>query len=243
MAPDQPADTSALCAELLLAYQSSVVHDLRGDLNGLLLTLDFLRRQMASRPETASLFGESLGDMDHVRSSLTRTLNQLEAVGHARRVVGGRETPSPLEQNLATVIGDVVQLLGDRIRRRNVSISLPPERDVVIRVDPVLFHLTLHRILAALVDLSKNGEIRISVSGQPGGPATVRVSVLDARLIPADLVGRAMNIDAVPAPVPHAVAAIALAMRLAEQLGGSLRREASGEENTFTLVLELPAGA
>src|SRR5687768_12046369 len=175
MPPDSPADTSALCAELLLAYQSSVVHDLRGDLNGLLLTLDYLRRQLAGRPDTASMFGESLGDLDNVRSSLTRTLNQLEAVGHARRVVGGRDQPAPMEQNLANVVADVVQLLGERIRRRNVSVSLPPERDVVIRVDPVLFHLAIHRILGALVDLSKNGEIRLSVLPATNGKAAVRL--------------------------------------------------------------------
>src|SRR3954470_17782764 len=104
--------------ELLQAYQSSVVHDLRGDLNGLLLTLDFLRRQLSSRPETATLFGDSLGDLDHVRTTLTRTLNQLEAVGHARRVVGGRDTPITTDQNLADVVAEVVQTLGERVRRR-----------------------------------------------------------------------------------------------------------------------------
>jgi signal transduction histidine kinase len=245
--PPDSSDTTA-CLELLQAYQASVVHDLRGDLNGLLLTLDFLRRQLAARPETATMFGDSLGDLDQVRTTLTRTLNQLEAVGHARRVVGGRDTVLPAEQNLADVVGEVVHVLSDRIRRRNVVISLPQDRDVVVRVDPVLLQLCLHRILSALVELSKNGEIRLAVNRVGTGdapaaakpPAVIRASVPDARQVPADLFDRAHSLSsATPQPIPATVIGIALADRLAQQLGGRLKKE-SGEDGSFTIVLELP---
>lgn len=238
--PLQPAH-SAVLPELLLTYQSAVVHDLRGDLNGLLLTLDFLRRQLAGRPETASLFGESLGDLDHVRTSLTRTLNQLEAVGHARRVVGGREQPSAVEQNLADVVTDLVHALGEKVRRRNIAVARPPSRDVMVNVDPVLLQLVLHRLLTAIVDLSRNAELRLSVTAPAAGVAGVRAEVSDAKPFPPDLLDRAANVAAAAPPIPNAVLAIGLAMRLAEQLGGSLRR-AAGEGGAVTFELEFPAG-
>lgn len=240
--PPESAET-ANCSELLQAYQSSVVHDLRGDLNGLLLTLDFLRRQLAARPETATMFGDSLGDLDHVRTALTRTLNQLEAVGHARRVVGGRDRPTPADQNLGDVVAEVVQSLSERVRRRNVAVSLPQERDVVLKVDSVLLHLALHRIISALVEISKNGEIRFSVgrvSEDPASPAVIRAWVADGRVMPEEMFQRAATVGpATPHPVPPTVMAIALASKLAEQLRGTFNHE-RGEDDSLTIQLELP---
>ncbi|HEX8912669.1 MAG TPA: hypothetical protein VF796_09955, partial [Humisphaera sp.] len=73
--PPVPAPP-ANCAELLLAYQGTVVHDLRGELNGLLLTIDFVRRQLGAHPQVNAAVGEALQDLDGMRGGLTRTLNQ-----------------------------------------------------------------------------------------------------------------------------------------------------------------------
>jgi K+-sensing histidine kinase KdpD len=238
----ESADKANL-SELLQSYQSSVVHDLRGDLNGLLLTLDFLRRQLSSRPETATLFGDSLGDLDHVRTTLTRTLNQLEAVGHARRVVGGRDTPSTTDQNLADVVAEVVQTLSERVRRRNVTIGLPQDRDVVVKTDSVLLHLLLHRIASSLIELSKNGELRFSVGMVQEKPNTafIRAWVPDDRVVPPDLFDKAAAVGpSSPQPVPPTVMAVALASKLAEQLRGTIRKE-TAEDGSYAIVLELPA--
>jgi hypothetical protein len=233
---DSPA---ALCSELLLSYQSSVVHDLRGDLNGLLLTLDFLRRQLAARPDTATLFAESLGDLDAVRGSLTRTLNQLESVGHARRVIGGRDTPSPVDQNLAAVAGEVLHALAERIRRRGVNLVGPGSADVVVKADPVLLRLALHRIFSALVDLTRNAELRLEISLSNPTTARVRATLLDARMVPADLMEKASDLQNRPPPIPNAVLAMGLSVKLAEQMGGRFRR-LDAAEGAFSVELELP---
>jgi hypothetical protein len=235
---DSPA---ALCSELLLAYQSSVVHDLRGDLNGLLLTLDFLRRQLAARPDTATLFSDSLGDLDNVRGSLTKTLNQLESVGHARRVIGGRDQPSPVDQNLAAVASEVLHALGDRIRRRGVTMIGPQSADVVVHADPVLLRLALHRVMSALVDLTRNAELEVGVDMAMPSTARVRAVIRDARMVPADLMVKADDLQNKPPPIPNAVLAMGLSMKLAQQMGGRLRQMTT-EEGTYGVELEMPVG-
>jgi hypothetical protein len=237
--PSDPDRSSDACSELLLLYQGAVVHDLRGDLNGLLLTLDFIRRQLGSRPDMAAAVGESLGDLDGVRSSLTRTLNQLDAVGHARRVVIGRDKHSPAEQNLRQVVNDVVQLLADRGRRRGLTLTVAGADHVTVNLDQVLLRLTVHRLLAGLVDSTRNTEVTVSVNTDQGRVA-LTAAVGDPKQLPEDLLDRAERLDSTTHPVPQALLAISLTMRVSRQLGGSLRR-VEGPGGVPALVLDLPA--
>ena len=232
-----PADT----AEMLLAYQGVVVHDLRGDLNGLLLTVDFLRRQLGGRPEVAALFAETLGDLDHVRDSLTRTLNQLEMVGHARRVAGGRNPPEQADQSLSTVLADVSRhQLADRARRRQVNLQLPTDGQVTVKADTVLLQLTLQRLVNAFVDMGKKTDLVVTAERLGHDRAAVYFSLTDPAQMPPDLLDRgAAVVPGQPATGP--VMAAGLAAKLATLLGGTLRK--AEPEKGGGLCLELPLGA
>ena len=231
-----PADA----AEMLLSYQGVVVHDLRGDLNGLLLTVDFLRRQLGGRPEVASLFADTLGDLDHVRDSLTRTLNQLEMVGHARRVAGGRESSEQADQSLSDVVADVARhQLADRARRRQVNLRLPTDGGVTIKADSVLLQLALQRLLHAFVDLGKKTDLTVTAERLDRDRAGIYISLADPAQVQADLLERgAAVVPGQPAPAP--VMAIGLAAKLATLLGGVLRK--AEPEKGGGLCLELPVG-
>lgn len=234
-APFAPADA----AEMLLAYQGVVVHDLRGDLNGLLLTVDFLRRQLGGRPEVASLFGETLGDLDHVRDSLTRTLNQLEMVGHARRIAGGRDAADQADQSLSDVLADGSRhQLADRARRRQVNLRLPAADGVTVRADAVLLQLVLQRLVSAFVDLGKKTDLVVTVE-RVDHRARIHFRLTDPAQMPADLLDRgAAVVSGQPSPGP--AMAVGLAAKLATLLGGVLRKRVPDEGGG--LCLELPTG-
>lgn len=232
-----PADA----AEMLLAYQGVVVHDLRGDLNGLLLTVDFLKRQLGNRPEVASLFADTMGDLDHVRESLTRTLNQLEMVGHARRIVGGRDSPERAELSLSATLADVARhQLADRARRRQVNLRLPTDGGVTVTADAVLLQLAMQRLLNAFVDLGKKTDLNVTTEQVGDDRVRLYISLADPAQTPPELLER--GAAAVPGqPTPGPVMAVGLAAKLAVLLGGTLRK--AEPEKGGGLCLELPIDA
>jgi hypothetical protein len=169
------------------------------------------------------LFADTMGDLDHVRGSLTRTLNQLEMVGHARRIVGGRDSPERAEQSLSDVLAELARhQLADRARRRQVNLRLPTDGGVTITADSVLLQLALQRLLNAFVDLGTHA----GPDRDASVPATAHPHLLHPRRpgpIAPDLLERGAAV--VPGqPTPGACDAIGLAAKLATLLGGVLRR-------------------
>jgi signal transduction histidine kinase len=119
------------------------------------------------------LFADTMGDLDHVRGSLTRTLNQLEMVGHARRIVGGRDSSERADQSLSDVLAELARhQLADRARRRQVNLRLPTDGGVTITADSVLLQLALQRLLNAFVDLGKKTDLVVTAE-QSGDRARI----------------------------------------------------------------------
>ncbi len=233
------SELAQTCAGLLLEYQGVVVHDLRGDLNGLLLTVDFLRRQLAARPEVAALLGETLGDLGQVRGALNRTLGQLDLVGQARRVLANPASGDIGRLNLAEAVAAVVQnQLGGRPIRRGVTVVAPTPANIQVRVDPALLHLALERLLCGWADLARDTAMRVAVERSPSagnGVAVVR-AVFDA---PQRGAAEAASMALLPAgggARSGPVAAIRLARCLIEGIGGRVRPDALNRE----ISMELP---
>jgi K+-sensing histidine kinase KdpD len=220
------------CSELLSAYQGTVVHDLRGELNGLLLTIDFVRRQVSLMPNTPPILVESLQDLDKMRRSLTSTLNELDVVGHARRVTSGRQAAHRGDANLGDVISAAVRQMEERARRRDVQLALTPAADIYLSVDPVLVQLTIQRVLFAAVEGIRKSDVRIW-SERRGEDVAVHVRVGDATPFAQDTLTRA--ISAARNPMQQVAVALQLAGWLAESLGGVLTREPDGAGLLFTL--------
>lgn len=221
------------CGELLSAYQGTVVHDLRGELNGLLLTIDFVRRQVGMMPNTPPILVESLQDLDKMRRSLTSTLNELDVVGHARRVTSGRQPAHRGDSNLGDVISAAVRQLEERARRREVQIDLTPAADLYVSSDPVLVQLTIQRLLFAAIEGVRKSDVRIWCERRDDRVA-VHVRVGDAAPFAQDALAKA--IAAARNPMQQVAVALQLTGCLAESLGGDLTREADGTGVLFTLA-------
>ncbi|QOV87732.1 HAMP domain-containing histidine kinase [Humisphaera borealis] len=238
------------CAELLLEYQGVVVHDLRGELNALLLTVDYVRRQVGARPELAQVFGDTLGDLDHVRTSVNRTLYQLELVGVARKSLAKKAAAEFAPQNLCDIVRDVMkQFLNARAHRRHVSLADLPASDLAVRADPVLLHLAVQRLLHGMIDLGRDAEMGIEIR-EPGldGDATVSgtgdrsppTATLHVRFTPPQKavseVMSQLDVKEVRDDKSTSLNALRLTARLAEAMGGRLQYNQRDAE----VRLELP---
>lgn len=233
------------CAEQLLGYQSTIMHDLRGELNGLLLTLELVRRQLSSQQELPPSIAESMSDLDLMRGSLTRTLNQLDAVSHARRVIDGRQTPEAVTQNLADLVSDVAHSLAERTRRRHLDLSLPPPSEISVRMDAIVVRLLLHRMLSAAVENCRNTSLRLRIDRDSEEISTAKpaflicVTVTDGGQLPAECLTNAEQPIKGDVRPSAAQAALALTMTLVKQLGGSITWRAE-DDGGSTLRLSLP---
>src|SRR5213082_3287067 len=85
-------------------YLSFLSHDLRGGLNGVLLMIEVLRRDLAAEPK----FAESLEDLDVMRRSILETVQTMDRFLHAERFRKGKVQVKPSEIDLKRFINDMV---------------------------------------------------------------------------------------------------------------------------------------
>ena len=245
------SEPANVCAEMLLEYQGVVVHDLRGELNALLLTVDYLRRQLGTRPEVAALFGETLGDLDHVRISLNRTLHQLELVGQARKTVSKKKAAELAPQNLGDIVRDVIkQHVAARAQRRRISLPELPASELAVRVDPVLLHLAIQRLLYGMIELGRDTALGLEINGsltstaETGGTAagvarppnaTLHVRFAQPQKLVTETLAR-LHAAETKEEKSMPLNALRLTARLAEMMGGTLRYD----DRDSHIRLELP---
>jgi len=202
-----------------------VVHDLRGDLNGLLLTVDFLRRQLSTKAEVAELFGETLGDLDHVRASLNRTLNQLDMVGHARRAITRSDVSEVSHQKLSDLVSDVVRNhIAERAKRRRIVVHPPASSTITVKADPVLLHLAIQRLLYGMTDLGRDTEMTVAIERSEKNEAVLRTWFSDPAQLSDDVYQR-IGRPSPNEPKTGAIPALSLAKCLIDIMGGRLRRD------------------
>jgi signal transduction histidine kinase len=85
-------------------YLSFLSHDLRGNLNGVLLMIEVLRRDLAAEPK----FEQSIDDLEVMRRSILETVSTMDRFLHAERFRKGKVQVKPATVNLKAVVSDVV---------------------------------------------------------------------------------------------------------------------------------------
>ena len=124
-----------------LAYMS---HDLRGGLNGVMLTADLLTRSLRD-DETAH---ESVEDLRSMRGSIQETMQAMDAFLQGERLRHGHFTPSPVRSNLGDLVRRAVAQFPIQASRRGVKIESELESNVITEVDRELLNLILTNVLS-----------------------------------------------------------------------------------------------
>src|SRR5205085_3780809 len=98
----QKAELQAL-VEAQTKYLSFLSHDLRGGLNGVLLMLEVLRRDLVNEPK----FAESVSDLDVMRRSMLDTVSTMDRFLHAERFRKGKVQVRPARIDFHSLINDI----------------------------------------------------------------------------------------------------------------------------------------
>lgn len=172
-AAQQRAELQAV-VEAQTKYLSFLSHDLRGGLNGVLLMIEVLRRDLAKEPR----FVESLGDLDVMRRSILETVGTMDRFLHAERFRKGKVQVRPAALDLKRVVGEVITHFGYLARDKQIKLSQEVQDGVAVTSDRELLTVVLQNLVGNAVKYAGRGEVRIKV-GSENGEGRCRISVSD----------------------------------------------------------------
>jgi signal transduction histidine kinase len=154
-------------------YLSFLSHDLRGGLNGVLLMIEVLRRDLAKEPK----FSESLEDLDVMRRSILETVGTMDRFLHAERFRKGKVQVRPTRIDVKRLVNEVATHFSYQARDKDIRLVQDVHDGVAIVSDKELVTVILQNLLANAVKYQQKGDVRIKVEG--GAAEGCLISVID----------------------------------------------------------------
>ncbi len=222
-------------------YLSFLSHDLRGGLNGVLLMIEVLRRDLVKEPK----FGESLGDLDVMRRSILETVSTMDRFLHAERFRKGKVQVRASHIDMKRLVAEVMTHVSYQAKDKNLRLSMDVSEGIAIVSDKELVTVILQNLIANAVKYAQQGEVRIkagcddakgcliSVIDQGPGIAQEKLAQLFTSFTRGETHGQ-----------PGTGLGLSIARQAADLLKAKLWAESKqGEGSTFHLQLprELPA--
>jgi signal transduction histidine kinase len=159
-------------ANALTKYLSFLSHDLRGNLNGAVLMIEVLKRELQSEPK----FKESIEDLDRTRRSMLDTVATMERFLHAERLRRGK-MPVKLEPvNVKNLLQEVAQSFAYQARERKTVIEVSAPDNCMEVSDRELLTMILQNLTSNAL---KYGRHHVKLIGHPSNGQCARISVID----------------------------------------------------------------
>ncbi|HEX8522476.1 MAG TPA: sensor histidine kinase [Tepidisphaeraceae bacterium] len=155
----QKAELQAL-VEAQTKYLSFLSHDLRGGLNGVLLMLEVLRRDLADEPK----FGESLNDLEVMRRSILETVGTMDRFLHAERFRKGKVQVRLSQVNLHDLIASLANQFSYSAKEKDLKLEMDVPAEAQVSSDAQLINLILQNLIGNAIKYSKRGTIRITAT-------------------------------------------------------------------------------
>ncbi|MDP9173684.1 MAG: HAMP domain-containing histidine kinase [Planctomycetota bacterium] len=225
-------------SEAYSKYLSFLSHDLRGNLNGILLMVEVLRRELSA----AKQFKDSLEDLDLMRRSILDTVGTMDRFLHAERFRRGKVEVKWGEVNLSTLIQDVVNQFSAQAREKGIELCIDTTRCPTITTDRELLSMVLQNLISNAVKYTRQGSVRIAA--QPMGAGACQISVADEGPGIA-LEDMADIFQPFTRGKTHGQKGAGLGLSIAKQaadlLGANLCASSGGLGKGATFILDLPA--
>jgi signal transduction histidine kinase len=225
-------------AESRAKYLSYLSHDLRGGLNGTLLMIEVLRRELQRHEQ----FTESLADLESMRRSIMETVGTMDRFLHAEKLRAGKVQPRIAPVSLKRLIGDLVAECSWTARAKGICIESNLQGDEKVNSDRELLHIMLHNLLHNAIKYSRAGTVKINVELPDDNRQTSRISISDQGPgIAAD------QLSAIFEPYArgetHGQQGTGLGLSIVKQVAGLLEARVGAESklgNGSTFWIEIP---
>ncbi|MEO6434884.1 MAG: HAMP domain-containing sensor histidine kinase, partial [Tepidisphaeraceae bacterium] len=170
----QKVELGAL-AEAQTKYLSFLSHDLRGNLNGVLLMIEVLRRDLQGEEK----FATSLQDLDMMRRSILETVGTMDRFLHAERFRNGKVQVRPAKVSLLSLVSEIVGQFSYHAKDKRLELKHDVPDGAVITSDRELLQMILQNLVGNALKYSQRGEVRIAVKDMCEENRACRLSVLD----------------------------------------------------------------
>lgn len=160
-------------AETMSKYLSFLSHDLRGGLNGAILMIEVLKRDLANEPKFAS----SMDDLDIVRRSMLETVATMDRFLHAERLRRGKMPVRIGEVDLNELLAHVVRNASYQLTDHKSRVELDVGEPATIQGDRDALVIILQNLLSNAIKYSGGKPVKIATRPRTGGGA--RISVID----------------------------------------------------------------
>lgn len=178
------SDEITIEANTMSKYLSFLSHDLRGGLNGAILMIEVLKRDLVQEPKFAS----SLDDLDVVRRSMLETVATMDRFLHAERLRRGKFPVHLAALDLRELLASVVRNAHHQLTEHKSQVDLDIAEPSKIQGDRDAVAIILQNLLSNAIKYSSGKPVKIvcrprngdaTGDGDAKGAGGVRISVID----------------------------------------------------------------
>jgi signal transduction histidine kinase len=172
---DHQAERLKAEADAMAKYLAFLSHDLRGGLNGALLTIEVLRRDLMNDSKYAS----SVDDLDAMRRSMLGTVATMDRFLNAEKLRRG-SMPVKIEPvDVAALFHDVARTLAHATSGQHVQID--PDAVPTLHSDRELLAMVVANLLSNAIKYGGGAPVQLTARCGAPLPETIacRVSVID----------------------------------------------------------------
>ena len=217
-------------------YISFLNHDLRGGMNGILLMVEVLKRELSPEPR----FSETIDDLDSMRRAVLDSVSTMDRFVFAHRLSRGKHQAKFHRFPVKPIINDLVSHLSYSARERGVEFIVTAGDEVVVGSDRELLRLIIQNLLLNTTKHAKRTGGKVHVVAKQQGTGIV-ISVADEGPGIAKEQMEALFTLSLDDP-SHGKKAVKLGMPVAKQaadlIGATIHVESSPETGTtFTVTV------
>lgn len=224
--------------DLQTHYVSFLNHDLRGGMNGILLMVEVLKRELSSDPR----FTEMRDDLDAMRRAVLDSVATMDRFVFAHRLSRGKHQPRFAPFAILPVLNDLISHLAHAGRERVVTFYFDAQDDVTVSSDRELVTLILQNLLNNTIKHAKRGGGAVQITVKRTDPAHCLITIADQGPgISADQYGNifTLSLDAPTQGKKAVKLGLPVAKMAADLIGAKISGQSSGTAGS-TFKLEIP---
>lgn len=148
-------------------YISYLNHDLRGGMNGIMLMVEVLKRQLSVEPR----FAEAVEDLDAMRRSVLDSVTTMDRFVFAHRLGRRQQQARYSAVNVKSLVHETVQSLSHVAMERHVEFAVEVSENCAVESDRDLLRLILQNLLGNTIKHARRegGHVKFCAEPQSSG--------------------------------------------------------------------------